>query len=321
MIGSAKMKRLRHMVEASGVGPRLEVRLRGDGDEVPTGRNRGGRPRWFKVNAMLTALMAHASNTGQCMYFEYSHNTVEELSYPIRRAAGLACTREVRNDDGSVTEVRETATKRMIEYLFGEVAKCLEPLAGGNPTPEAAARPCSGVLPTLDDALEIVAAHPQYQPDEADEVILARRAIDLENKDRAHLLQNIVDLLIDASIPDDVPGHGMYAMDETAVRAWNRPRGNRPRTTKKEISDEEALDIIAGLPDVTSVDPDAHWGYKTPTPADKDRFYFGYSVTAMVAINPVDCPVEEQGPNVCRRLVVRPGASPITEAGLTAVDP
>lgn len=74
---------------------------------------------------------------------------------------------------------------------------------------------------------------------------MARLAIDLENRDRADLLQDFVDLLTDASIPADVPGHGMYAMDETAVRAWNRPRGKRPKTTKDLTFDSPPTIVAA----------------------------------------------------------------------------
>lgn len=104
-----------------------------------------------------------------------------------------------------------------------------------------------------------------------------------ERTRRAALLQSVMDRLIDASKPRDLPATGHYALDATGVWEWARA----PK--------EEDLPLV-----------DAKWGYKTAKSGEKEMF-FGYDVYAWVRVQEVGA--TDPYPHLVERLVVRPAAS------------
>lgn len=100
---------------------------------------------------------------------------------------------------------------------------------------------------------------------------------------RAELLQSLMDRLIDASKPVDLPATGHYALDATGVWEWKRA------VSKKEQH-------------MT----DAKWGYKTAKSGETEKF-FGYDVYAWVRVQDVGAP--DPYPHLVERLVVRPASS------------
>jgi hypothetical protein len=119
---------------------------------------------------------------------------------------------------------------------------------------------------------------------------------DLTAKDREHragLLQSIMDRLVEAAKPYDLPPTGQYALDATGVWAWGRYR-----------KDSDGTDL------------DAHWGYKTPKNGDKELFY-GYDVYAMTRVQPVDD--HTPYPHLVDRVTVCPAGSDEPEATLPMI--
>ena len=276
--------------------------------------------------ALLVLLIPLAAEPGTPMYLEYAHDlATQRLTPSTRRALGISRTIRTHNVNGTISRTEEMVTLRQIRYLFDETGRCLSELDGGS---SAGLGEVSGDLPALADALNTIAESPEPQDGEPNHIRLARLAIDLENTVRRELLQRLLDLLTDASIPPGLPYSGAFAADETALHAWHRPRGRRPRKAKTQPTasgdpepEADTIDqILEELGGIRSYDRDARWGHKTPTSGDPNEFYFGYSVTAMVRINPTNAGLGAKGPILVDRLIVRPAASPITEPCITAVD-
>lgn len=114
-----------------------------------------------------------------------------------------------------------------------------------------------------------------------------------ERRRRAELLQLLMDRLIDASKPVDLPATGCYALDATGVWEWGRaPSKENSRST------------------------DARWGYKTAKSGEKETF-FGYDVYAWVRVQEVGAP--DPYPHLVERLVVRPASSDEPDSTLPMV--
>lgn len=113
-----------------------------------------------------------------------------------------------------------------------------------------------------------------------------------ERKRRANQMQSIIDRLLDASKPVDLPPTSHYALDATGVWAWSRAKDD-------------------------SRDQDARWGYKTPKVGDRELF-FGYDVYAFVRVQPVG--VTASYPHLVERLTVRPAASDEPDSTLPMIE-
>lgn len=114
-----------------------------------------------------------------------------------------------------------------------------------------------------------------------------------QRQERAALLQSVMDRVLDAAKPTDLPATGRYALDPTGVWSWSRARS-----------------------DGTSVDPDAHWGYKTAKTGEKEKF-FGYDVYAFVRVQEVGA--SRSYPHLIERMVVFPAASDEPDSALPMV--
>ncbi len=88
-------------------------------------------------------------------------------------------------------------------------------------------------------------------------------------RDRAALLQHVLDRLLDATMPAGAHDSGAYAIDGTGVWSWSR--GKR-RTDQ-------------------SADPDANWGVKTAK-SGKTEAYFGYELHALVRVGKTGDPLQ-----------------------------
>lgn len=107
-------------------------------------------------------------------------------------------------------------------------------------------------------------------------------------------LQQVLDDLLAATMPADVPTSGAYAVDGTGTWSWARGRDKQS----------------------TAADPDAAWGVKTSKSGKQER-YFGYELHAVVRVGRLndDRPV----PCLAERIVVTPASSNCSEAVLPAI--
>ncbi len=90
-------------------------------------------------------------------------------------------------------------------------------------------------------------------------------------------LQQVLDDLLAATMPAEIPVSGAYAVDGTGTGTWSWARGKDRHTT--------------------AADPDAAWGVKTSKSGKQER-YFGYELHAVVRVGrlnddrPVACLAE-----------------------------
>jgi hypothetical protein len=111
-------------------------------------------------------------------------------------------------------------------------------------------------------------------------------------QERAQLLQDILDRMLDATMPAGVQHGGAYAIDGTGVWSWSRGKRRGQAT----------------------YDPDAAWGSKTAKQSGQEP-YFGYELHALVrVINLNQNP--DKVPCVAERIVIVPAATNSATAAL-----
>ena len=112
--------------------------------------------------------------------------------------------------------------------------------------------------------------------------------------DRLAALQQVLDDLLAATMPAEVPTSGAYAVDGTGTWSWAR---GKDRLT-------------------AAADPDAAWGVKTSKSGKQER-YFGYELHAVVRVGRLndDRPV----PCLAERIVVTPASTNCAEAVLPII--
>jgi len=111
---------------------------------------------------------------------------------------------------------------------------------------------------------------------------------------RLAVLQQILDDLLAATMPAELPTSGAYAVDGTGTWSWARGKDKQ----------------------TTAADPDAAWGVKTSKSGKQER-YFGYELHAVVRVGRLndDRPV----PCLAERIVVTPASTNCSEAVLPAI--
>ncbi len=111
---------------------------------------------------------------------------------------------------------------------------------------------------------------------------------------RLAALQQILDDLLAATMPAELPTSGAYAVDGTGTWSWARGKDKQ----------------------TTAADPDAAWGVKTSKSGKQER-YFGYELHAVVRVGRLndDRPV----PCLAERIVVTPASTNCSEAVLPAI--
>jgi len=111
---------------------------------------------------------------------------------------------------------------------------------------------------------------------------------------RLAALQQVLDDLLAATMPAEVPTSGAHAVDGTGTWSWTRGKGKL----------------------TAAADPDAAWAVKT-SKSGKQEPYFGYELHAVVRVGRLndDHPV----PCLAERIVVTPAATDCAEAVLPAI--
>jgi hypothetical protein len=105
--------------------------------------------------------------------------------------------------------------------------------------------------------------------------------LSVEERDiRAAALQDLLDRMLDATMPAGLQHGGAYAVDGTGTWSWARGKKRGESTA----------------------DPDAAWGRKT-SKAGKDEAYFGYELHAIVRTSNLNQPGEKT-PCLAERIVV-----------------
>ena len=162
------------------------------------------------------------------------------------------------------------------------------------------------------------------------------RRPDLDPEDRearAEALQHVLDEIIEASLPADLPRPGSLALDETAIESWAKGKKHLARSSaktggadEKSVGADEACveeDVADGLDEVAgegySFDPDARWGYRTRTYDNKSKSCFGYGLYNLVGV-----PEVGEDPSALAKLTyalaLRPLATDVVEPGLALLD-
>ncbi len=162
------------------------------------------------------------------------------------------------------------------------------------------------------------------------------RRPDLDPEDRearADALQHVLDEIIEASLPADVPRPRSLALDETAIESWAKGKRRPARPSgKTDAADERSVgaaaacveaDVADGLDEVAgegySFDPDARWGYRTRTYDNKSKACFGYGLYNLVGVPEVG---EDRSalPKLTYASNLRPLATDVAEPALALID-
>jgi hypothetical protein len=123
---------------------------------------------------------------------------------------------------------------------------------------------------------------------------------------RRELFEKLLDDLVAATRPRDLPGHGVIVTDGSAIEAAMRAKGRSPNdidpytgqivTNDKPRRRKAARDAQANgswhqptAEDASSraSDPEARWGYRTATYDNKSSLFFGYELVAATRGLPV----------------------------------
>lgn len=122
----------------------------------------------------------------------------------------------------------------------------------------------------------------------------AREESDEDSTGRIAALQQVLDDLLAATMPADVPTSGAYAVDGTGTWSWARGKDKQ----------------------TAAADPDAAWGVKTSKSGKQER-YFGYELHAVVRVGRLND--EHPVPCLAERIVVTPASTNCAEAVLPAI--
>ena len=164
---------------------------------------------------------------------------------------------------------------------------------------------------------------------------------DVEREIRSGALQAIIDKLIGASHPQQMPKKISIAWDSSGVESFGKPRW--AATATSEAVDADLDDVAAAMAEVreviekgkskkvraksgkkevrqvTSFDRDAHLGYRTKTHDNKSTKLFGYDLFAGVGVLPVGADPDEM-PKLLLSMTLRPAAGDTSDPTLGALD-
>jgi hypothetical protein len=145
-----------------------------------------------------------------------------------------------------------------------------------------------------------------------------------DRKHRAAALQRVLDLLVEASVPDSMRHPAAMATDGTAIESWAKGR-NRARIDP-DADHAPGRDEPTGGPERAeplegprSFDTDAAWGYRTKTYSNRTDRCFGYHAFAMVGVPEVGTDPDST-PKLIHRLAVRPANANAAEPALALLD-
>jgi hypothetical protein len=145
-----------------------------------------------------------------------------------------------------------------------------------------------------------------------------------QRQQRTQWLQEIVDRLITATLPDR-PGSS-YALDETAIWAWakGRKRAADAPADQHHDAEREQGDDVAPQPGAraVSVCPDARWGSKTGKDGSPHP-YFGYAMHALVRVpdlRPGPTTSDEDDPALIEAIAVTPASTDVVDVSLALLD-
>lgn len=137
---------------------------------------------------------------------------------------------------------------------------------------------------------------------------------DHERDSRREALQDIIDQLLDAAV-QHVGRAGRYAVDASAFESAARGKRSNRQAEADTALVHVAAEAIAAMADTEpgrAHDPDARYGYRTKTYANKTNLMFGYQLFAFTGVPAVGGP---DRPKLTERITVLPGnARGITES-------
>lgn len=142
---------------------------------------------------------------------------------------------------------------------------------------------------------------------------------------RAATLQRVVDRIIAASLPANLPVPTTMALDGTAIDSWSRFKRSFSRTDDGSAAEcgDDLVDVPTPLMDeileCRSFDRDAGLGYRTRTWDNGRSFCFGFEIFAMVGVGAVGVDPDSL-PNLTYKIAVRPSGTDVVEPGLTLLD-
>ncbi len=162
------------------------------------------------------------------------------------------------------------------------------------------------------EAIELKLAHTQG------------RAADLTDEDRvtrAAALQNVLDLLVQSSLPSHLAAPGIYALDGTGLASWGKGRKRTPVDPNADHAEDDDLTINDDNAETAlhkRLDPDAQWGYQTKTYDNKTNYCFGYHAFAMVGLDPVGVDPDIR-PKLIEGIALRPANANAIDPALTLI--
>jgi hypothetical protein len=154
---------------------------------------------------------------------------------------------------------------------------------------------------------------------------------DTEREIRSEALQDIIDKLLAASLPAQMPKTVSLAWDSSGVESWGTPKWRATPTSDEEVADLDDVDkndgrddgegvadddagAVAGAAKVgkhgrtlRSFDADARYGYRTKTHDNHSSTLFGYDLFAGVGVLPVGTPADTM-PKLVFALTLRPAS-------------
>jgi hypothetical protein len=252
-----------------------------------------GRPRELSVEVFFVGAILVASR-GLTLTLDNIHKALTEwIPVSVQNALGT----RVKTKSG---EQSDPITIRQVRYLLSAIEKRLEFSKG-------------------------------YAPD----------LTDVERAIRSEALQAIIDKLIRASHPQMMPKKISIAWDSSGVESFGKPRWAATATSDATDADldevEAAMAEMRGIIEkektkkgkaktgkkkvrqATSIDLDAHLGYRTKTHDNKSTKLFGYDLFAGVAVLPVGVDPDEM-PKLLLSMTLRPAAGDTSDPTLGALD-
>jgi len=152
--------------------------------------------------------------------------------------------------------------------------------------------------------------------------------------ERAESFQQVIDQLVDASIPAHLGRPGRYAVDASAIdsaaRGKKMPQGTKKARAARKAeraarteAENDAYDTLAEQVNADaepghSYDRDARWGFRTKTFDNKSNACFGYQLIAFTRVGAVGQASRE--PLLTDRIVVVPANASMAAPTLGAMD-
>lgn len=135
---------------------------------------------------------------------------------------------------------------------------------------------------------------------------------DVPDGGEQRILDQIVDRIVSATIPDRFATPRAVAMDATAVKSF--ARGKRRTTNADPATDPDTAVVETG----PAADPDASWGYCTRTQDNASRRVFGYHAYTLVGV-PGEGQQRDAMPKLTVRLRLRTANADVVEPGLALI--